>query len=261
MTTPPRKPTLADQAALLDGIGDTDVLWQRVQRTMRDEGIEFLIYITVDAMFAAPHVLTNMPDLYAGTAPSADPFLHHCCRSYAITPTGPAYVSDYDYLPDRDRRFIEGASATGFRTGLGIPMRLNGSARFGGFNLGTRLDRPAFEAQIVPRREEFRVYCLLAHRRIEELSRAEGILTDHGAQGAMIAPESTALAALTPREREIAYLVAQGLTRKECARLCALSPHTVSEYLKAVYAKLQINDRMQLARIVNASQNQPFAQP
>ena len=65
----------------------------------------------------------------------------------------------------------------------------------------------------------------------------------------MIAPQHQEFTVLTPREREIAYLVAQGFSRKECARLCSISQHTVSDYLKSIYGKLGVNDRVRLAQV------------
>ena len=239
---------LADQARQLETLTGFDNIWRAVQDTLADEGIDFLIYLTVDLDFTRPHLLTNIPQIYDGFPPQADPFLSHCCDSYAITTTGVAYLPEHDYLPQEAKAFIARARDTGFQTGLGIPMRLQGASRFGGFNLGTRLDRAAFEASILPRREEFRLYCLLAHRRIEELS--QGADFGNGEfPHAMIAPQHDEIAALTPREREIAYLVAQGFSRKECARLCSISQHTVSDYLKSVYGKLGVNDRVRLAQL------------
>lgn len=239
---------LADQARRLETLGGFDDIWKAVQDTLAEEGIDFFIYLTVDLDFTRPHLLTNIPQIYDGFPPQNDPFLSHCCDSYAIALTGSAYLPDHDYLRDAEKAFIARAQRSGFQTGLGIPMRLQGASRFGGFNLGTRLDRTTFEDRILPRREEFRLYCLLAHRRIEELSAS--FENENGEfPRTLIAPQHDEIAALTPREREVAYLVAQGFSRKECARLCSISQHTVSDYLKSVYGKLGINDRVRLAQL------------
>jgi DNA-binding CsgD family transcriptional regulator/PAS domain-containing protein len=66
------------------------------------------------------------------------------------------------------------------------------------------------------------------------------------------------LAQLTPREREIAQLVAAGLTNPEIAERLYLSAHTVRQHLKAVYAKLGISSRVALTRLLLAD---PSASP
>ncbi len=62
----------------------------------------------------------------------------------------------------------------------------------------------------------------------------------------------TALAAvdlvvpLTPREREIVLLVADGLSTKEAAEQLYLSPRTVSNHLQNAYTKLGVSKRSEL---------------
>lgn len=52
---------------------------------------------------------------------------------------------------------------------------------------------------------------------------------------------------LTPQERRVAELVAQGLTNKEIARQCTISPETIKKHLQKIFEKLGINRRSQLA--------------
>jgi LuxR family maltose regulon positive regulatory protein len=52
--------------------------------------------------------------------------------------------------------------------------------------------------------------------------------------------------ALTDRELKVARLVAEGLTNQEIARRLYISVNTVKASLKAIYAKLSINNRMHL---------------
>ena len=52
---------------------------------------------------------------------------------------------------------------------------------------------------------------------------------------------------LTPRERQIASLVAQGQPYKAIARHLSISDHTVRNHLRNVFDKLQVNDRVRLA--------------
>jgi DNA-binding CsgD family transcriptional regulator len=55
---------------------------------------------------------------------------------------------------------------------------------------------------------------------------------------------------LTPRETEIARLVAQGERNAEIARDLHISVHTVETHLTHIYAKLQIRSRTELARVI-----------
>lgn len=55
------------------------------------------------------------------------------------------------------------------------------------------------------------------------------------------------LAPLTERERETAQHVAQGLSNKEIARKLDITERTVKAHLSAIFAKLGLRDRLQLA--------------
>ena len=55
---------------------------------------------------------------------------------------------------------------------------------------------------------------------------------------------------LSPREREVAVLVAQGSTNAEIAEALGISPKTVSTHLGNIFERLGINKRAQLARYV-----------
>ena len=62
-----------------------------------------------------------------------------------------------------------------------------------------------------------------------------------------------ALIALTPREREVALRVVDGLSDREIAERLVLSPHTVSQYVKRVYRKLDVDSRVALTRLLLGS--------
>ena len=61
------------------------------------------------------------------------------------------------------------------------------------------------------------------------------------------------IAKLTKREREVIGLVAEGLKNKEIADRLFISSSTVRHHLTAIFAKLEIADRLKL--IVFAFQN------
>jgi DNA-binding CsgD family transcriptional regulator/GAF domain-containing protein len=58
------------------------------------------------------------------------------------------------------------------------------------------------------------------------------------------------LVALTPREREVAALVVDGLVDREIAQRLYLSRHTVSQYVKRIYRKLGVDSRVALTRLL-----------
>jgi DNA-binding NarL/FixJ family response regulator len=68
-----------------------------------------------------------------------------------------------------------------------------------------------------------------------------------GAEGKAPAAGDDVLAALTPREREVATLVAGGASNKEVAGALFLSGKTVEHHLSRIYAKLGVRSRVELA--------------
>jgi DNA-binding CsgD family transcriptional regulator len=52
---------------------------------------------------------------------------------------------------------------------------------------------------------------------------------------------------LTAREREVAQLIAQGLTNKAIAESLILSPRTIDGHLERIFSKLGLSSRAQLA--------------
>jgi DNA-binding CsgD family transcriptional regulator len=63
-------------------------------------------------------------------------------------------------------------------------------------------------------------------------------------------------AAMTKSELEVARLVAAGLTNREVAQRLFVSPHTVSTHLRQVFAKLEVNSRVDLARLATERDGQ-----
>jgi DNA-binding CsgD family transcriptional regulator len=53
---------------------------------------------------------------------------------------------------------------------------------------------------------------------------------------------------LTPRELEIARIVAEGLSTREAAARLFVSPKTVESHLGRIYRKLELGSRSQLTR-------------
>lgn len=67
------------------------------------------------------------------------------------------------------------------------------------------------------------------------------------------------LDSLSQRERQVAEAVARGSTNKEIARAMGVTERTIKAHLSAIFEKLGVRDRMQLALVVNGVEN-PTAQ-
>ncbi|MFK7919763.1 MAG: LuxR C-terminal-related transcriptional regulator [Ilumatobacter sp.] len=76
------------------------------------------------------------------------------------------------------------------------------------------------------------------------------VAADYAGRGQVSVDALAAGASLTPREREIAALVVQGLTSREAAERLGISRRTVETHLSNAYAKLGVNDRIGLIEAV-----------
>jgi DNA-binding CsgD family transcriptional regulator len=242
---------LFKRAAHLEKLNHASSVWDGTVDVLRTAGFEHVIYHSVDASFGTQILCCTMERLYDGVQPCEDPFLVYACDSYDIIPIGTEFVNAHPYITAAERAFIDRAGERGFTAGMAIPTRLQGSERFGGFILGTGLDRATFAARFMPRAEEIRLFCLLIHRRIEELSEPESPDATPEFRTRLIAPKlPDAFDSLSPREREVVYLVAHGRSRSETAEVCGISIHTVSDYTKSAYRKLGVHNRAQAAALM-----------
>ncbi len=60
---------------------------------------------------------------------------------------------------------------------------------------------------------------------------------------------------LSPREREVADLVAQGLTNAEIAQRLVLAPDSVKKNVTRILTKLDLRDRVQLVILMRDAQS------
>ncbi|GIH94964.1 LuxR C-terminal-related transcriptional regulator [Planobispora siamensis] len=88
-------------------------------------------------------------------------------------------------------------------------------------------------------------------RRGERAAQTRAAVLAGACQGARtVALTELAAPRLTPRQREIATLAAQGLSNREIAERLVVSVRTVANTLYSVYEKAGVGDRTQLARIL-----------
>jgi DNA-binding CsgD family transcriptional regulator/transcriptional regulator of acetoin/glycerol metabolism len=76
------------------------------------------------------------------------------------------------------------------------------------------------------------------------------IVRFHAVPGPAEAPGRVYWSALTESERSVAERVATGRTNRETAAELFISPHTVDYHLRQIFRKLDIDSRVELARVV-----------
>src|SRR6266542_1703935 len=79
------------------------------------------------------------------------------------------------------------------------------------------------------------------------LAEAEALRGRVGLPARGVAAQADGAAALTPREREVAMLLAEGLTNAELARQLYISPKTAAVHVSNILAKLGLSSRTQVA--------------
>jgi DNA-binding NarL/FixJ family response regulator len=74
---------------------------------------------------------------------------------------------------------------------------------------------------------------------------------DDGAASAAPEAEGTVLAELSPREREVLALVAEGRTNRQIAEALFISPKTASVHVSNILAKLEVSSRGEAAAVAH----------
>jgi two-component system, NarL family, nitrate/nitrite response regulator NarL len=65
-------------------------------------------------------------------------------------------------------------------------------------------------------------------------------------------PDASEAARMTPREREVIDLIAEGMSNKAIARELHISVHTVKSHLRNIMEKLTLHSRLQIAAYVHS---------
>lgn len=249
---------LIEKAANLEKLQTVDELWEKATDALAREGLPHAIYLTVDENYENVFLRTTTEGLYSSARSANGPFIRQYCLSYEIRRIGIEFLPADANISEGERDLLEWiATEKNFRSGLAIPMRVRGSQRFGGFVVGCGMNKSEFSEHFLPRSEEIRAFCLLLHRRIEELT--EQVSTTDSPRGLPDAAElSETFSSLTPREREVVFLLAQGTSRQQAAEICGISVHTVSDYAKSGYRKLGVHNRAEAAALIAQHQISPY---
>jgi len=241
--------TIINAAQTIEACGTIQDLENSLAKTLEEFGFNYFIYITVEQDRSAPYIMHNMGDAYKSSSNIDDPFLDYCCNSYAPMCTGPEFMNDYDFMTEEDKQFVrDAAKKSGFISGVSVPVKLSGSSRFGGFNFGTRLSRSDFLKKMEPHFGDISLFSLLVHRRIEELTLVPED-KENDFRSRKISDPTNVIKTLSPREKEILLLLAKGFSRKETAKLCNISHHTVADYQKTLYGKIGVNNKVDATRV------------
>jgi len=159
---------------------------------------------------------------------------------------------DYRSLVDAQLAEVDGRAAdalTGYRSACLstiMPPSVRGTAAVGAARCLLLLDRPepalseaATASELLSRWRGWRVHALDRVRDQLGLTPPDG---DRAATGP---------AALTPREREVALLIAEGLTNAELARRLYISPKTAAVHVSNILHKLGASSRTQVAALLS----------
>ncbi|WP_143668877.1 MULTISPECIES: LuxR C-terminal-related transcriptional regulator [unclassified Streptomyces] len=94
---------------------------------------------------------------------------------------------------------------------------------------------------------------------------AAGFVVDQYVRPGQLSEEVTSarklLTSLSPREREILELIANGASNPVVAETLSISGHTVKDHIRAIYTKLSANNRIQAALILWQARSRPGPKP
>ena len=151
------------------------------------------------------------------------------------------------------------AARNALRTSPRALLIARGDEEFGRFALDTG-DRTAALAALDAARDRYaELGATASAMRVQRILQAAGVRRRRWAPVSQ-RPDS-GWDALTEMERRVALLIAGGHTNRSAADELVLSPSTISTHLRAVFSKLGVHSRVQLANLVLRTDTAPAQQP
>lgn len=233
----------------IEAVQDIEQVWPEFEAIVGSMGFRFVIYSMAYHDNSDFYYYDNTGVEDYKRPGFCDPFLQFCCDNYETTYTGGEFLVDHPYLDENAISLIKKGGDAGFISGIGVPIRLTGSDRYGGFNLGTSYSRNEFLDRYSDKTDSIRMTCVMVQRQIEKLMDKQGILCCAGQNTHL-----SRMSSLTDRETQILDSIARGLSRKACAEHFSLSEATVSTHIKNIYRKLGVNNRAEATRIAVQAQ-------
>ena len=225
---------LLEYARKIEASNDTGQLFELFLAAIREQSIDDAFYnLAPDHPPGDTIILSSLPGEWPknGEADALErgeewfnPFLSYCCATFEQTPVGIEYLPDHDYVGLGSKAFIGRAAEFGVRTGIAIPCRLVGTGSHGGFVLCSGYDRYRFEREILSVAGMLHTFCLIAHRRIEDIIERNRVQLEKRP--------------LSARERQALALVARGMRAKEISHTLSVSEASIRLYLKNARQKL-----------------------
>lgn len=225
---------LLEHARKIEASGELPQLFALFLNAVREQNIAHAFYnLAPDQPPGDTVILSSLPGAWPrdGKADALargdewfNPFLSYCCATFEPTQVGIEFLPDHDYVGAGSKAFIRRAAEFGVLTGLAMPCRLVGTGRHGGFVLCSDYDRYRFEREIMPKAGMLHTFCLIAHRRIEDITASNKVQLERKP--------------LSARERQALALVARGMRAKEIAHTLSVSEASIRLYLKNARQKL-----------------------
>src|SRR5918995_791957 len=264
-----------------DGCGGLDEAEQAHIVVVRDGRVRFTHPLLASGAYAAIDASVRRELHTRAGAEVADP--EERARHLALGATGPDEVVANALETAASRAEARGAppaaaelyeravrlTPPGARTDV---LRRTMHAAFSTFQMGdgrrARMLLDAVVSELPPGRDRARALIDLARVRSydDDIRAAEALfrqaLDEAGADDELLAAAGDDLAlpsagALTPTERRVADLVAEGIQTKQVAAALFVSAKTVEGHLTNIYAKLGINSRAELARAQSRASSLP----